>query len=33
MAFRENVARAAKKMANNNYLPKETDPEYYTFAE
>ncbi len=33
MAFRENVARAAQKMANNNYLPTETDPEYYTFYE
>jgi len=32
MAFRENVARAAQKMAGTNYLPKETDPEYYTFA-
>lgn len=33
MAFRENVARAVQKMANTNYLPKETDPEYYSFAE
>ena len=33
MAFRENVARAAQKMAATDYLPKETDPEYYTFSE